>query len=90
MRGFTFENYVDVFDGGPTMTARTDQVHTVREARAAEIVAVDEDGGTPALVAAGTLAGFRCAYGRLRPCADGIALSKDAAACARRPPQETR
>ena len=33
--GFAFENYVDIFDGGPTMTARTDQVRTVREARPA-------------------------------------------------------
>ena len=23
--GFAFENYIDIFDGGPTMTARTDQ-----------------------------------------------------------------
>ena len=27
---FAFENYVDIFDGGPTMTARTDQVASVR------------------------------------------------------------
>ncbi len=26
----------------------------------------------PALVATGRLADFRCAYGRLRPCGDGV------------------
>src|SRR3546814_15285792 len=28
--GFAFENYVDIFDGGPTMTARTDQAASIR------------------------------------------------------------
>jgi arginine N-succinyltransferase len=31
--GFSFDCYVDIFDGGPTMTALTDQVRTVRESR---------------------------------------------------------
>jgi arginine N-succinyltransferase len=30
--GFAFEGYLDIFDGGPTMTAQTDQVHSVRDA----------------------------------------------------------
>ena len=28
-----FDRYVDIFDGGPTVTARTDDIRTVREAR---------------------------------------------------------
>ena len=28
--GFAAEGYVDIFDGGPTMTARTSQVRSVR------------------------------------------------------------
>jgi arginine N-succinyltransferase len=64
--GFAFENYVDIFDGGPTMTARTDQVRTIRDARDATVDAVgDGPGGTEALVATGRLAAFRCAYGRV-------------------------
>ncbi|MET0307226.1 MAG: arginine N-succinyltransferase, partial [Sphingomonas sp.] len=31
--GFAYENYIDIFDGGPTMTARTDNVRSVRDAR---------------------------------------------------------
>jgi arginine N-succinyltransferase len=77
--GFAFENYIDIFDGGPTMTARTDTVRTIREARPARIVAVDEGGGEPALVAAGQLADFRCAYARVREEGDGIAIDQ---ACA--------
>ncbi|TPG43219.1 arginine N-succinyltransferase [Sphingomonas koreensis] len=66
--GFRFENYVDIFDGGPTMTTQTDNVRTIREARDAEILAIDHDGGAPSLVASGQLRDFRCAYGKVRQC----------------------
>ncbi|WP_431470302.1 arginine N-succinyltransferase [Sphingosinithalassobacter sp. LHW66-3] len=71
--GFAYENYVDIFDGGPTMTARTDQVKTVREARTGTVAAVRE-GGEPSLVATGTLADFRCAYGQVEHGDAGLAL----------------
>lgn len=78
--GFAFEQYIDIFDGGPTMTARTDQVRTIREARTHEIVAIDDDGGEPALVASGRLTDFRSAYGRIRDCGGGVALDQACAA----------
>jgi len=71
--GFAFENYIDIFDGGPTMTARTDQVKTVREARSAKIVAV-EAGGTASLIAAGRMAEFRAALGDISERPDGVAI----------------
>ncbi len=78
--GFAFEQYIDIFDGGPTMTARTDQVRTIREARTHEVVAIDDDGGEQALVSAGRRTAFRSAYGRVRECGNGIALSRPCAA----------
>ena len=77
--GFHYENYVDIFDGGPTMTTRTDRVRSIAEAREASIVAVDAD-GTDSLVATGRLADFRCAFGKVRPVGDGIVLAPDCAA----------
>ena len=79
--GFAFENYVDIFDGGPTMTARTDQVRSIAEARNDRVVEIDADGdgGKDALVATGTLAAFRATFGRIRALDDGVALSRDAA-----------
>jgi arginine N-succinyltransferase len=71
--GFAHENYVDIFDGGPTMTARTDQVHSIRNARDAKVAAMGE-GGTMSLVASGHLADFRCAYGKVADGADGVTL----------------
>ena len=38
--GFVWDSYVDVFDGGPTVTARTDDIRTVRDMRSSA-VAVD-------------------------------------------------
>lgn len=78
--GFAFENYVDIFDGGPTMTAKTDQVRTIREAHSTRVAAIDDDGGDPALIATGRLVDFRCAYGRLRPSGDGVAIDRTCAA----------
>ncbi len=62
--GFAFENYVDIFDGGPTMTARTDQVVSVRDAKHVEVAGIG-DGGEEALIATGQLADFRCCFGRV-------------------------
>jgi arginine N-succinyltransferase len=60
--GFGAGEYVDIFDGGPTVVADIDAVKTVREAR--EIVMAGEaPGGTRSLVAVGTGADFRVARG---------------------------
>ncbi len=77
--GFAFENYVDIFDGGPTMTAKTDKVRSIAEARAARVASIDRDGGVESLVAAGTLGDFRCAFGSVRDTDEGIALGEDCA-----------
>lgn len=78
--GFHYENYVDIFDGGPTMTARTDRVRSIAEAREQRIVAIDGEGGVESLVAVGRLSAFRCAFGLVREAGDGIVLSRDCAA----------
>lgn len=63
--GFHYENYVDIFDGGPTMTARTDQVATIRNARQVRVADLGGD-GEPMLVSAGRLEHFRVALGQVR------------------------
>lgn len=83
--GFAWEKYVDIFDGGPTMTVRTDQIRSVREADDVVVTAIDgalgEDrGGDKKLLACGLLANFRAAYGWTRAHADGVAIDPAAAA----------
>nr|WP_282098354.1 arginine N-succinyltransferase [Qipengyuania polymorpha] len=74
--GFAYEGYVDIFDGGPTMTARTDQVKSIRDARPANVVATDLDIGERALVASGHLDTFRSAYG-MREMVEGGGIAID-------------
>lgn len=77
--GFAHHGYVDIFDGGPTMTANTDQVKAIRDAVDADLVATDAKKGETALVATGRLAEFRAAYGTIAPREGGVALDPDAA-----------
>jgi arginine N-succinyltransferase len=80
--GFAYEGYVDIFDGGPTMTARTDKVRSIAEAQKASVVATElsNGGGDKAMIATGRLAGFRCCYGRHAYVDGGVAIDAEAAA----------
>ena len=60
--GFHAGDYVDIFDGGPTVVANIDSVKTIREAGQIEMAGVTE-GGIRSLVAVGTGADFRVARG---------------------------
>ena len=88
LEGFAWESYIDIFDGGPTMTARTDQIRSVREAKDALITKVDNHlgdhkAGDKMLLACGRLDEFRAAYGWLSENAEGIAIDPQAAALLR-------
>jgi arginine N-succinyltransferase len=83
--GFAWENYIDIFDGGPTMTVRTDQIRSLREASDAEIVAIDDSlgdhkSGQKVLATSGRFAEFRAAYGWIVTKDDGIAIDPNCAA----------
>ena len=83
--GFAWENYIDIFDGGPTMTVRTDQIRSVREAQSQPITAIDaglgeHQAGEKRLVSCGQLAAFRTAYGWIDPRDGGAALDPECAA----------
>ena len=62
--GFRAGNYVDIFDGGPTVVADIDAVKTVREAQLIEMTGAAV-GGVRSLVAVGTGANFRVARGEV-------------------------
>ena len=70
--GFAYDCYVDIFDGGPTMSAQTDQIRTVRDARDLILSGTsDEIGGEVLMVASGTLYDFVACYGHVGIAADG-------------------
>lgn len=76
--GFAYENYIDIFDGGPTMIARTDQISTVRDAEEAWVSKIGP-GDTRAMVSVGKMADFRCCYADIGVTDHGITLPRKAA-----------
>jgi arginine N-succinyltransferase len=57
--GFVYDRYVDIFDGGPTVTAPTDRIRTVRESTTETVCEINHGGRTKMLLAAGRLKDVR-------------------------------
>ncbi len=77
--GFRYDNYIDIFDAGPTMTAPTDSIRSIRDAEDFVITAIsdslgDEKGGEKKLIAIGTFENFKAAYGWVEKVDGGIIL----------------
>lgn len=63
--GFRALNFVDIFDGGPTLQCETPGIRSVRDSRVATVEAIrDLDDGPDYLVAVRQIE-FRCARGRI-------------------------
>lgn len=76
--GFAWDGYVDIFDGGPTVTARIDQVASVRESQEKVVSEEYANGGPTMLLSAGRLDGFRACYGQVQGAGPGqVALDPD-------------
>ena len=68
--GFNYRGYVDIFDAGPTLEARTDNVRSVRQNQ--QTVAhigesSDEAALRPALISNTSLENYRCLMTRIDP-----------------------
>lgn len=79
--GFSFQNYIDIFDGGPTMMARTDTIKTIAQARTDTVIAVAglPDYSPSHIIATGRLADFRACLGEVGMTGDGVTLDEKAA-----------
>lgn len=64
--GFVFDRYIDIFDGGPTVVAPTDQIRTVRESGFETVAEIGEGGQVKMLLASGRLGDFRACCGSVR------------------------
>ena len=80
-RAYVYEQDGFSFDGGPTVTALTDQVRSIREATEEKVAEIGGDPGkTKVLLAAGRLRDFRCVRAEVRRVGrKGIAISPEAA-----------
>jgi arginine N-succinyltransferase len=82
--GFAWENYIDIFDGGPTMTARTDQIRSIRDAKDVTITDVSDGvgehkSGEKKLITLGRLHNFKAAYGWIDDQGDNISIDSTCA-----------
>jgi arginine N-succinyltransferase len=81
--GFRHEGYVDIFDGGPTLCAASDDLKAVRDSRRVQVARITSGAAShaaPRLVSAGAAAGFRAARGGLRTDGEGLAELDEALA----------
>jgi arginine N-succinyltransferase len=78
--GFAFDRYIDIFDGGPTVTAPTDQIRTISESSIETIREIGEGGRAKMLLGTGRLKQFRacCASVKRLP-RNGISIDRTAA-----------
>ncbi|MGE0409543.1 MAG: arginine N-succinyltransferase [Amphiplicatus sp.] len=79
--GFAFNNYIDVFDGGPLLDARVADLKTVRESRVLKLAEIADVGAAPpALLAAGGLASFRAVKAPARIEGERVVIDRQTAA----------
>ncbi len=77
--GFSGKDYVDIFDGGPTMSADTDQIRAVRDARELIFAGTGAGaGGERMLAAGGRRADFAAGYVHVA-IPDGVSATVDLA-----------
>lgn len=79
--GFVYDRYVDVFDGGPTMTVATDSISTLRDAQDEMVVDLIDaiDAGAVNIIATGRLGSFRSTYGAIAKSDGGAILDRGVA-----------
>ena len=70
---------MDIFDGGPTMTARTASVASIKGAHRGRVGSAELDKGEKALIATGRLVDFRCCYGARAIEGDTVVIDAQAA-----------
>ncbi len=75
---FSYDGYIDIFDGGPTMIAKTDNVTSIHNAKSAKISGID-GGETKAIISHGSLEEFQATYAMLDENDDGVTIDKQAA-----------
>jgi arginine N-succinyltransferase len=78
--GFEWDNYIDIFDGGPLVDAKTSQIRTIRESRVKRVFAIgDAESGATFLMAAGAVSDFRCVREKAQIDGDSLIISKSTA-----------
>ncbi len=76
-QGFKPSGYVDIFDGGPTLTAERAQIRTIRESACVRVIATASMAEDAEKIMASNekFAGFHVAMGRIARSPEGVTIS---------------
>ena len=79
--GFEFNDYVDIFDAGPLVDARTSNIKTIRESREAAVASIDAqpNEATDSIICVGSVSSFRAVHAPLTAQAGDVSISPEAA-----------
>ena len=72
--GFDWDGYIDIFDGGPTVTSRTDKIKTVMESEWYRVAGASDKGGPTMMLAAGVKREFAACYAQVTKTGNGELL----------------
>ncbi len=77
--GFSYKGYIDIFDGGPTLEAKTDKIRTIRSALNANIggIAPLHLEAERRMIGLPSLEGFRACLGFIQEQPDGTVIVDD-------------
>ena len=75
---FSYDGYVDIFDGGPTMVAKTSDVTSIRNAKSAAITSIEE-GEIKSIISTGALETFQATYAMVTENGEGVTIDPEAA-----------
>ncbi len=79
--GFAYRGYIDVFDGGPLVDAKIDDIKTIKDSKTYRIGNVSDVGEAPLmLMSAGRLTTYRATRASARVTDGAIEIGEDAAA----------
>jgi arginine N-succinyltransferase len=78
--GFRYQNYIDIFDGGPTVEAPLGDIRSIRHSKLTKVrihsdPQIANAGAIPCLIANTKLRDFRCTLGAQDPTQDEVVLS---------------
>jgi arginine N-succinyltransferase len=78
--GFEWDQYIDIFDGGPLVDAKTNQIRTIRESRVRRVFALgDVSEGDMMMMAAGAVSSFRCLRAKGQIDGESLIIAKETA-----------
>lgn len=72
--GFKYDRYIDIFDGGPLVSAHTPDIATIKNSRLMTVAGASQQNPVKAIISTDRLADFRCVFTDVSVGDDTVAL----------------